>query len=618
MDNFKITKTILENINEQNDRINECVDIVNGYTTDEVTRVRQEEERVKQEIIRQEQYNANENKFVAINNQLEHMETLNILNYSHLCKNTNGVIDWTNAFQQSFNDLSDCGTLIIPKGEYHCDKAILTDKNSIIIQCNGIIKPLPNKQPLFGTFYFKNINNSLFLGLYFNGNKQNITHNGEIGVDCMLALENCSNITFDSFVVENTIMSGVCSNGKCKNVEFKNYRLTSIGEHGFYLSGGENTDIKFINGEVTNIGVNPLNLTTSHSCCVFKSRNSKEELALNDKWFIENLSYNQTINNNYNHGVIWAMDLPNIFVKNITVAGASTYFSMLGKGLENFKCDNINVENKLIYNINNELQTDINYTIFNSNINGNNNCFNVVKRYENCKFNMQGKSLWLSYDDISINSEKTEFINCTFISENEKIYLKKLEQDLIFNNCKFIKIGEQNTGIFLNVGETSANENNKIMFDNCIANEFSYSGMLGIYNKCNLEIKNSCFKGYIRNYNSAILKSFKVSNFICGTPKLDTYVNSENWLIGDVFNTSFYNMSRNIRQYTLKANATQLNMDIRTFVCKNVDLTKNVIIIPSKPIDFTIEMTTQNIIVVKPITVQSTNINFSLYINFSS
>ena len=37
MDNFKITKTILENINEQNDRINECVDIVNGYTTDEET-----------------------------------------------------------------------------------------------------------------------------------------------------------------------------------------------------------------------------------------------------------------------------------------------------------------------------------------------------------------------------------------------------------------------------------------------------------------------------------------------------------------------------------------------------------------------------------------------------
>ena len=59
MSNFKITKTILENINEQNDRINECVDIVNGYTTDEETRVRQELERQENELRRDEQYNNN-------------------------------------------------------------------------------------------------------------------------------------------------------------------------------------------------------------------------------------------------------------------------------------------------------------------------------------------------------------------------------------------------------------------------------------------------------------------------------------------------------------------------------------------------------------------------------
>ena len=70
MDNFKITKTILENINEQNDRINECVDIVNGYTTDEETRVNQEIERQHNEEVRQEQYNNNENRFNEINVQL--------------------------------------------------------------------------------------------------------------------------------------------------------------------------------------------------------------------------------------------------------------------------------------------------------------------------------------------------------------------------------------------------------------------------------------------------------------------------------------------------------------------------------------------------------------------
>ena len=71
MSNFKITKTILENINEQNDRINECVDIVNGYTTDEETRVNQEIQRQENELRREEQYNNNESRFALVNEQLE-------------------------------------------------------------------------------------------------------------------------------------------------------------------------------------------------------------------------------------------------------------------------------------------------------------------------------------------------------------------------------------------------------------------------------------------------------------------------------------------------------------------------------------------------------------------
>ena len=76
MSNFKITKTILENINEQNDRINECVDIVNGYTTDEETRVNQELQRQENELRREEQYNNNENRFTVINEQLEIMQNI--------------------------------------------------------------------------------------------------------------------------------------------------------------------------------------------------------------------------------------------------------------------------------------------------------------------------------------------------------------------------------------------------------------------------------------------------------------------------------------------------------------------------------------------------------------
>ena len=108
MSNFKITKTILENINEQNDRINECVDTVNGYRTDEETRVNQEIQRQQNEEIRQEHYNNIENRFNEINTQMVNItkqiyptmtreEIQNILNEGGDIKFTSGtyLLDYT-------------------------------------------------------------------------------------------------------------------------------------------------------------------------------------------------------------------------------------------------------------------------------------------------------------------------------------------------------------------------------------------------------------------------------------------------------------------------------------------------------------------------------------------
>ena len=108
MDNFKITKTLLENINEQNDRINECVGIVNGYTTDEETRVNQEIQRQENELRREEQYNNIENRFNEINTQMVNItkqiyptmtreEIQNILNEGGDIKFTSGtyLLDYT-------------------------------------------------------------------------------------------------------------------------------------------------------------------------------------------------------------------------------------------------------------------------------------------------------------------------------------------------------------------------------------------------------------------------------------------------------------------------------------------------------------------------------------------
>ena len=79
MDNF------FKNIKEQNNKINQCVDIVNEHSIDEEIRLNKElkiNEQIRQqnELIRQEQYNNNENRFTVINEQLNDFIDENKLN----------------------------------------------------------------------------------------------------------------------------------------------------------------------------------------------------------------------------------------------------------------------------------------------------------------------------------------------------------------------------------------------------------------------------------------------------------------------------------------------------------------------------------------------------------
>ena len=76
MSNFKITKTLLENINEQDDKIGQCIDIVNSFTKEQELNqemILNEQIRQQNELIRQEQYNNNENRFNEINEQLDNI-----------------------------------------------------------------------------------------------------------------------------------------------------------------------------------------------------------------------------------------------------------------------------------------------------------------------------------------------------------------------------------------------------------------------------------------------------------------------------------------------------------------------------------------------------------------
>ena len=98
MSNFKISKTILENINEQNDRINKCVDTVNGIANEqELNQEMSLNEQIRQqnELIRQEQYNNNENKFTKVNDKISY------ITYEEFGAIGDGVVDDGDAIKRA-------------------------------------------------------------------------------------------------------------------------------------------------------------------------------------------------------------------------------------------------------------------------------------------------------------------------------------------------------------------------------------------------------------------------------------------------------------------------------------------------------------------------------------
>ena len=135
MDNFKITKTILENINEQNDRINECVDIVNGYTTDEETRVTQELQRQENELKREEQYNNIENRFTVINEQLDNLQ-LNKVDRNDIAKISSG----TPLFATTVEEMTDTTRNYVntTDGYLYTHSGNVWVKSSVLYQSSGI------------------------------------------------------------------------------------------------------------------------------------------------------------------------------------------------------------------------------------------------------------------------------------------------------------------------------------------------------------------------------------------------------------------------------------------------------------------------------------------------
>ena len=242
MSNFKITKTILENINEQNDRINECIDIVNGYTTDEETRVNQEIQRQENELRREEQYNNNENKFTEINQQLENVNEqldaktlqLSFLDKMKLQFVYGASVESLDNSTSFNNALQNEEVVYIPKGIWNFKNGLINSKANIIgegdksilnfsNEYNGVLVNISNTTGMFKDF--KIIGNQQENGSVVNGNYglsisncnnfilENVTveRSGSYGI----IITECNTFTVDKCIINKTARDGIHTTRRC-------------------------------------------------------------------------------------------------------------------------------------------------------------------------------------------------------------------------------------------------------------------------------------------------------------------------------------------------------------------------------------------------------------------
>lgn len=237
MNKFNFPKTLLDNINEQNDRINECIDIVNGYTTDEETRVTQEIQRQQNEELRQEQYNNNENRFNEINTQLDNINNLgaNILNYK---TETNTLSD---AIRLAMNISN---KLYLPKGNYEFPAGVEIiienceiDFNYSIINCKTLFR-LKNS-----TLKNLTINNQIMI----NGSNSKVI-NANISPDTPYTINYGVTIETHNDIIENILIE----NCNVQNVSLFAFNIMDVSNQ---FTVGEVRNVKYINCKALNTGL---------------------------------------------------------------------------------------------------------------------------------------------------------------------------------------------------------------------------------------------------------------------------------------------------------------------------------------------------------------------------
>lgn len=188
-----------------------------------------------------------------------------------------GVTDDTQAIQDAIDNSK---SIYLPQGTYKIKNLNLTNTTleKTVIGNNANLQ-------IFGDFDY---------GLLIKGNNiklynislsisNDITDRGIYGDQPnVLIHSNAKNIYFENITIDESLYCGFVFNGNTENINFKNINLNNIGEHGFYISGGNNNKLKIENISCTELGKNT---DSPHNTALFKIRSSDKS---NNKNFLIN------------------------------------------------------------------------------------------------------------------------------------------------------------------------------------------------------------------------------------------------------------------------------------------------------------------------------------------
>ena len=526
-----------------------------------------------------------------INSQIHKLNVINIINYTHLVEKANDIYNWTKAFNQAFLDLPDGGILVIPNGEYRMTRATLQNKKGITINCSGVIMPLDNTTPLIGTITMKNITNSTFNGLSFDGNKENVTITNKFGTQSLLNLDNSNNCIFNNIVFKNTCENAFNSNGNLNNIIFNNVNIYNIGEHGFYFGGTNVKNIKFNNLYAEDISMSTIN--HSRQCGVIKFRNKTSDDIMHDNIIIDGFEFISSLGDNIPgyQLLILGYDTKNIIIENGKIKGKRTCIFATNITMDNIKIHNVELDGKyLFYGYNTvtgyeeeAISGKRNIEIDSSNLTCECKNFLEINRISNSKIKLTG-----NWDDtMSLEDNNTSdilFENNDIDMNLFRFSLTKIFRNLVTRKCSYSNTSP--TAPLYEIDNDNATECN-VKFED-ISEYGSHNIFFQTGSPLNLVFMNSIIKAVLKS--TVALNSLSVFNCNLATPKLDKYISSKIWNINNVHDLSGVRYDYGIKSATCLSYNTNVNLDLRYVIAKS--LTKNNLVITNEkglPFTYTLE-----------------------------